>query len=477
MMMNAKKLTSLAIAVGILAATLPAYAAPVIDGTASGGDGYGTALSVQNTQTQFGDNNGGDLIATANGGSEIDQVFGVVSNGRLYVTITGNLEKNFNKMEIFIDSVAGGVNEIVGSNLPAAVDAFCCGGFGTTDGALQRQDGLIFDANFNADRYITFSHGGENVGGRGFWAISAHYADLTQGTAGQVVRAGYQLGPTGLPNVLRGPLGPDFDSNFNVSGRDFLTWQRGNGILTGATKTQGDANADGAVNGTDLAEWQARYATDRNLTDFPFDPYIGGPSSQALLGPALPGLAQGQLIDKNYALGAGGCTADSTDGGAGCIAPELELALPVDSNDPTNTKNHRDFDNTIGLEMALNNSNVAGVEGGGGAIVTGDPQNVLTGIEFSIPLSALGNPTGDIKLLAYINGVGHDFSSNQYSGVGTLLPNFGNLYPDLELEAAGDQFVTIPNAPLGITSVPEPNSLVLLSFAAAACGLFGRRNG
>ena len=58
------------------------------------------------------------------------------------------------------------------------------------------------------------------------------------------------------------------------------------------------------VDGADLAQWQDRYATDRNLTDFPFNPYDGGPSTTSLIGPALPGLAQGQLIDKNYALGA-----------------------------------------------------------------------------------------------------------------------------------------------------------------------------
>jgi hypothetical protein len=455
----------------LLAAT--ASAVPVMDGSASGSDGYGTALSVQNTQTQFGDNNGGDLVATANGGSEIDQVFGVVANGRLYVTITGNLEKNFNKLEVFIDSVSGGVNEVIGSQLPAAVDAFCCGGLGTTDGALQRQDGLIFDANFNADRFLTFSHGGENVGGRGFWAISAHYADLTQGTSGSVVRAGMQLAPLGMPNVLRGPLGPDFNSDFDVDGQDFLTWQRGFG--TGTTKPEGDADGSGTVDGLDLAQWQDRYGTDRNLTDFPFNPFIGGPSTTSLIGPALPGLSPGQLIDQNYAMGAGGCSADGSDGGAGCVAPELEFVLPVDSDDPTNTKNHRDFNNTIGLEMAFNNSNVAGVEGGSGAIVTGDPQNVITGLEFSIPLSALGNPTGDIKLLAYVNGTGHDFSSNQYSGTGILQGNFGSLFPDLEAEAAGEQFVTIPNGALDLTAVPEPSTFVMIGLAAAGC-LCGRRS-
>ena len=176
-----------------------AQAVPVMDGSASPSDGYGPALSVQNTQTQFGDNSSPDLIATASGGSEINQVFGVVANGRLYVTITGNLETNFNKMEVFIDSATGGVNEIVGSALPAGVDAYCCGGPGTTDGALQRQDFLKFDAGFDADYYLTFSNGGENVSGRGFWGISAHYADLTQGTAGAVGAAGFQMAPRDCP--------------------------------------------------------------------------------------------------------------------------------------------------------------------------------------------------------------------------------------------------------------------------------------
>ncbi len=463
--------TSLACSLLIAGATL-AEAQPTLDGSATVADGYGPALSVQNTQTQFGDNSSADLIATASGGSEINQVFGVVANGRLYVTITGNLETNFNKMEVFIDSNAGGVNELIGSSLPAAVDAFCCGGFGTTDGALQRQDGLIFDAGFNADYYLTFSNGSENIGGNNFWGISAHYAELTQGTAGQVVAAGMQFAPQGLPNVLRGPVGPDFNNSFSVDGADFLTWQRG--YQTGTTKPQGDANGDGVVDGIDLTLWQDRYATDRQFDDDFFvpthDSFLGGITSEKLIGPALPGLSPGQLIDQNYALGVGGCTADSTDGGAGCIAPELEFVLPVDSNDPTNALNHRNFNNTIDLQMAFDNSNIAGVEGGSGAVVTGDPQNVITGLEFSIPLSALGNPAGDIKLLAYINGGGHDFSSNQYSGTGILQGNFGSLFPDLEFEAPGEQFVTItqPVALAAASAVPEPTSLALLAIAATA---------
>lgn len=76
-----------------------AGAAPVMDGTADAE--YGPALSIQNTNTQFGNGTNGDPI-NAGGGSEINQVFAKVdlATGRLYVLIAGNLETNFNKLEV-----------------------------------------------------------------------------------------------------------------------------------------------------------------------------------------------------------------------------------------------------------------------------------------------------------------------------------------------------------------------------------------
>src|ERR1051325_885346 len=63
------------------------------------------------------------------------------------------------------------------------------------------------------------------------------------------------------------------------------------------------------------------------------------------------------------------------------------------------------------------------VAGPGGTL--GDPQNVSKGVELAIPLSALGNPTGAIKLAGFVNGGGHDFLSNQV--IGGLPTNTGNL--------------------------------------------------
>jgi hypothetical protein len=58
-----------------------------------------------------------------------------------------------------------------------------------------------------------------------------------------------------VPNLTL-PLSSDFDNDGDADGADFLLWQRGQGIATGATKAQGDANGDGAVNAADLAIWK-----------------------------------------------------------------------------------------------------------------------------------------------------------------------------------------------------------------------------
>ena len=186
------------------------------------------------------------------------------------------------------------------------------------------------------------------------------------------------------------------------------------------------------------------------------------------------------MIDKNYALSAdGGCTADTTDGGAGCIARELEFALPVDTNDdPENVRNHRDFENTIDLQLAFDNSNIAGVMGSQGPNFdnTGDPENVITGMEFSIPLSEIGDPASlsDIKITTFINNGNHDFLSNQVSGVGILDENISAPgFADFS-SFDGDQFVTL-NVPAvtAASVVPEPSSIAMALIMA--CGLFARR--
>lgn len=480
-----------------VAACNAVMAVPTIDGNASVADGY-ASLSVQNTNTQFGDADTGDAI-NGGDGSEINQVFGKIEGGRLYIVVAGNLETNFNKLEVFIDSETGGQNTLDGSTLPAGVDGFCCGG--APDGALQRMGGgadglgiekITFDSGFDADYYLTFTNGFEKLrpglpSELGFYAASASFAELNNGPTGASGTLGMQLAQRGLPNVLRGTTA-DFDTDGNVDGSEFLTWQRNSGTLGGASRANGDASGDGNVDEGDLGIWGSNFGfnvANSSLADFPFAPQSTGvDNSEALLGPALNGgLSQGDLVDKNYALGAGGCTGS---GATGCLPAELEFVLPIDvANDPTNTFSRRDMDNFVGLQMAFDNSNTAGVTGDSGLsgdysdLTLGNPGDVNTGIEFSIPLSAIGNPSGtDIRITAFINGAGHNYLANQVSGTGVLQENIGPAgfanFSD-NLFFPGDQFVTLAAPLSGLGSVPEPSSLALICLGALACGLTNRQ--
>jgi len=123
---------------------------------------------------------------------------------------------------------------------------------------------------------------------------------------------------------------------------------------------------------------------------------------------------------------------------------------------------------TAGIGVAFDNSNAAGVLGGTAAANQAAAQAVTTGIEIAIPLAALGNPTGDIRISAHVNGSNHDYLSNQSLG-GFIAPQ-GNLGGDgnggfngsvgqLNMNNfAGDQYFTAE-------SVPEPATMGVLALA------------
>ncbi|MGE3180284.1 MAG: hypothetical protein AB7N71_01535 [Phycisphaerae bacterium] len=140
----------------------PVPGGPAVNGFCE--SSYGAALAVQDTQTQFGDSNLGQ-VDFANG-SELDSLSAQVVDGKLYLCFAGNVETNFNKFELFFDTREGGQNTI-GSMNPD-VDF----------GALQRLgddgtgNGFTFDAGFDADFYLTFGMGGTAP------AIFANYVEM-----------------------------------------------------------------------------------------------------------------------------------------------------------------------------------------------------------------------------------------------------------------------------------------------------------
>ena len=125
--------------------TLSAVASPTVDGTLEAT--YGAALAVQTLETGFGDNF-----------SELDAGYGLIDSGKLYLMLTGNLEANFNKLDIFIDSKAGGQSSFTSAG---------------NDNA-NRMDGLVFDAGFTADYHLIARRGTDN----GNLTFDFDFADL-----------------------------------------------------------------------------------------------------------------------------------------------------------------------------------------------------------------------------------------------------------------------------------------------------------
>lgn len=94
---------------------------------------YGAPLAVQTVETQFGDN-----------ASEWNAAYSIVSAGKLYLLFTGNLEANFNKLSVFIDSTT----EVASNTFTSA------GNDGST-----AMNGMIFDAGFTPDYHLIARRG------------------------------------------------------------------------------------------------------------------------------------------------------------------------------------------------------------------------------------------------------------------------------------------------------------------------------
>ncbi|MBS1713908.1 MAG: hypothetical protein JST30_06185, partial [Armatimonadetes bacterium] len=162
--------------------------------------------AVQNSQTQFGDSNLGQ-IDYANG-SEADNVWYVKSGGYLYLFVGGNLESNFNKLEIFIQAGPNGHNRLLGTY--PDVDF----------GALNRMSddgsgyGLTFDPTFAPTHWYGITCGGDPFG------LYANYSEVKSTLDGGI---GYYLGTTGAGvGTLSGGNNPNgveaTVNNSNVAG-------------------------------------------------------------------------------------------------------------------------------------------------------------------------------------------------------------------------------------------------------------------
>lgn len=201
----------------IAALALPAVAGSfTLDGVRDGA--YGAALVLQNSPTGFGDSNLGQQDFA--NGSELDAAYGIISGGSLRLFLAGNLESNFNKLEVFIDSVAGGQNRLRGDNPDVDFNGLNRMG---DDGS---GNGLTFDAAFAPDYYLTAT-GGDSGG----YQLFGNFAELLTNGGG----SGGFIGGSGPGNrVLLGNNGINIAiDNSNTGGVDGANVNDPSLVMTG----------------------------------------------------------------------------------------------------------------------------------------------------------------------------------------------------------------------------------------------------
>lgn len=130
----------------------------VMDGVAD--DAYGAARAVQNTRTGFGDASLG--LADFCDGSELDQGFAVIDGDSLYILLAGNLQSNWNHLEVFIDAIPGeGQNRLLSNN--PDIDFGALGNMGEwgVEGDKDYAQGFTFDEGVDPDFWITYAGGND----------------------------------------------------------------------------------------------------------------------------------------------------------------------------------------------------------------------------------------------------------------------------------------------------------------------------
>ena len=145
-----RKILVSAIATGLMMVCGTIATAQTIDGIRDAS--YGSAVSVQTIETGFGDNS-----------SEWNAAYACMHNDTLSLMFTGNLEANFNKLEIFIDSSSA-----------VTTNVFTSAG---NDGA-GIMDGMTFDTGFTPDYHIIARRGNA-----GFDKFDLDFAQLGAGSA------------------------------------------------------------------------------------------------------------------------------------------------------------------------------------------------------------------------------------------------------------------------------------------------------
>lgn len=303
-------------ALGVASAATVAQGQIVLDGNAD--KAYGLPIAVQNTQTQFGDAIQGTIDYAQ--GSELDAMYASIQDGVLYIVVSGNLESNFNKLELFIDGVAGGQNQLRGNN--PDVDFNGINRMGDDPATLKVVEGLIFDAAFAPDLWVSLTCGGTPFG---VYMNQAQLLTKGGGTGGYLGTGG--AGATGAATFKSGfGFGIDNTNIVGVPGGTDVDAGAGATVRTGVELRIPLASIPGYVSG-DIKVMAFINGGGHDYCSNQFLPGIGGG----------PNLAEPRLLnldvipgDQYVTIAAGGggnpCPAD-LDGDGSVGAPDLAALL------------------------------------------------------------------------------------------------------------------------------------------------------
>lgn len=150
---------------------------------------YGAAIAVQTIDSAFG-------------GNEIDAAYAYVNNGKLHLLITGNLQNNFNKLEVFFDTG----NQITSNVFTSA---------GNDNAA--NMNGMTFDTGFSPEYHAILRNGFDGSANR-FDLDYANLADKTFSSYPKVFgnsQTGFSSTGTGTANKT--PIGVAYNSS-NTAG-------------------------------------------------------------------------------------------------------------------------------------------------------------------------------------------------------------------------------------------------------------------
>jgi hypothetical protein len=156
--------------------------------------------------------------ANTSSGSELDNLYSYVdtANNKLYLFLGGNLQNNFNKIDLWFDVESGGQNTM-GKNPADNTDVV---NVDIDFGGLVAQNGLTFEPDFGADYWLGFTNGNDPVEVYSDAAVIRSDGPRQDGSGFRYDYGAYDGGPKSDPayNPLgyNGPRADAFGSAGNI---------------------------------------------------------------------------------------------------------------------------------------------------------------------------------------------------------------------------------------------------------------------